>query len=180
MSDGQRVVGGKVVAGLYGKALAKWMTPEAREQLKAAGIDSDAWADSYAYEVWVDGLKRVSASLFPEQVPQAALRSLGARVIEGVRALGVVKSAFLTMAKFAGPKRLIRQLNGQHIKGVDFLRIQVNEKGPKTMEVELNDVECLPLVAGATEAALEALGVREGRVDASTRDGLGVMWITWG
>ncbi len=180
MSDGQRAVGGKVVAGLYGKALAKWMTPEAREQLKAAGIDADAWAESYPYEVWLDGLKRVSAQMFPEQLPPAAMRSLGVRVIDGVRALGVVKSAFVTMAKFAGPKRLIRQLHGQHIKGVDFLRIQVHEKGPKTVEVEVNDVDCLPLVAGATEAALEALGVRDGRVDASARDGLGVMWVSWG
>ncbi len=180
MSHATREVGGKVVAGLYGKALAKWMTPEAREQLKAAGIDCDGFADRYSYEVWLDGLKRVAAVMFPEQLPPAAMRSLGVRIIEGVRSLNVVKSAFITMAKFAGPKRLIKQLHGQHIRGVDFLQINVHDKGAKTVEVEVNDTECLPLVAGATEAALEYLSVREGRVDASVRDGLGVMWISWG
>ena len=174
-----RSVGGKVVSGLYGRALHKWLTPEVRDALRVAGIAVGQWEPAYSYEVWLEGLRRVSATMFPEQLQPAALRSLGRKVIDGLREGGVLKGAYVTMAKFAGPRRVLRQLDGQRIDGVEFLQPKVVERGSKAVEVELKDVECLAFLAGALEAALDALGVRDGRVEISVRGETGVLAVSW-
>lgn len=180
MTNGpERSVGGKVVAGLYGRALSKWLTPEAKEALKGAGIDTAAFAASYSYQAWVDGLNATSGALFPDQLPPAALRSLGQRVVLGLREGGVIKGAYVTMAKFAGPKRVLKQLDGQRLEGAEFLAPKVIERGSKQIEVELAEVASLSFLAGALEAALEALGVRDGRVDQSVRGERGVLLVSW-
>jgi uncharacterized protein (TIGR02265 family) len=174
-----RSVGGKVIAGLYGKALSKWLTPEVKERLKGAGIDTGAWASTYSYEIWLGGLHTTSAALFPDQLEPAALRSLGHRVVQGLREGGVLKGAYVTMAKFAGPKRVLKQLDGQKLDGVEFLAPKVVERGGKQVEVELGETASLSFLAGALEAALEALGVRDGRVDTSVRGERGVLIVSW-
>jgi uncharacterized protein (TIGR02265 family) len=174
-----RQVGGKVVAGLYGRALTKWVTPELKERLKENGIEYGTWAARYSYEEWLGALRTTSAAMFPELLEPAALRSLGHRVVQGLREGGVLKGAYLTMAKFAGPKRVLKQLDGQKIDGVEFLEPKVVERSNKAVDVELAEVSSLAFLAGALEAALEALGVRDGRVDTSIRGELGVLSISW-
>jgi uncharacterized protein (TIGR02265 family) len=174
-----RIVGGKVVAGLYGRALSKWLTPEVKEALKGAGIEAGVWARTYSYQSWIDGLNATSGALFPDQLPPAAMRSLGHRVVLGLREAGVLKGAYVTMAKFAGPRRVLKQLDGQKLEGAEFLEPKVIERGSKSVEVELAEVSSLSFLAGALEAALEALGVRDGRVDTSVRGDRGVLTVSW-
>jgi len=174
-----RHVGGKVVAGLYGRALSKWVTPELKEQLKQNGIEYGTWASTYSYDEWLGALRVASSAMFPDQLEPAALRSLGHRVVQGLREGGVLKGAYVTMAKFAGPKRVLKQLDGQRLEGAEFLQPKVVERSSKSLDVELADVSSLAFLAGALEAALEALGVRDGRVDTSTRGERGVLSISW-
>jgi uncharacterized protein (TIGR02265 family) len=159
-----RNISGKIVAGLFEKGLAGAVTPELEARLAAEGIELGKLRDSYPYDTWVRGLETTASELYSGEVLSDALRKLGARVVKTLKDSGLVKSAYLTMGKLMGPKRVLMQLHNQPVRGADFLRFEVREKSSKHLEVQLNDGALGDFLAGAFEAVLEGLGAKRPKV----------------
>ena len=159
-----RHVSGKIVAGLFELGLTGAVTPELEAHLAAEGIELTKLRDSYPYATWVRGLEITASELYEGEVLSDALRKLGVRVVTTIKASGLIKGAYLTMGKLMGPKRVLMQINGQPVRGADFLKVEVREKGGKHLEIHLNDGALGDFVAGALEAVLEGLGARRPKV----------------
>jgi uncharacterized protein (TIGR02265 family) len=159
-----RQVSGRLVAGLFEKGLTGAVTPELRAHLEAEGIALQKLAPSYPHATWIRGLEITASELYAGEVLSDGLRKLGARVVRNLKASGVIKGPFLTMGKLMGPKRVLKQISGQPVRGAEFLRIEVHEKNGKHLEVHLNDGAIGDFLAGGLEAILEVLGGRNPRV----------------
>ena len=161
-----RLVSGKWVGALFTKGLPRSVTPELKAHLAALGIDLERLEAHYPHETWVRGLEVTAAELYQGEVLSEALRKLGVRVVKALQDSGEIKGPVLAMGKLMGPRRVLKHLNGQPVKGVDFLRIEVKEKSAHHLEVRFNDGALGDFVAGAFEAVLELLGGRHPRVNA--------------
>ena len=161
-----RHVSGRLVAGLFEVGLARAVTPELEAHLAAEGIDLRKLDASYPYDTWVRGLEVTASELYGGEVLSDSLRKLGARVVVTIREAGIVKGPMLTMGKLMGPKRVLKQISGQPVRGADFLRVDIHEKNGKHVEVHLNDGALGDFVAGVLEAVVEVLGGRKPRVSA--------------
>jgi uncharacterized protein (TIGR02265 family) len=166
MSD-QRMVSGKWVEGLFNRALGPSIDAELSLLLKAEGLElSRPLQNAYPREKFVTWLQISARELFPGQEQPAALRMLGAKVVEDLRAAGTIKSAVLTMAKFMGPRRVLRQL-ADYVQGQSALKVKLEEQGKTAARLELNDGELAEFVAGSLEVILGIIGARSPKVDAT-------------
>ena len=159
-------VSGRLIAGLFEKGLAGAVTPELEAHLVAEGIDLRNLKERYPYEAWVRGLEVTAAELYGGEVLSDALRKLGARVVLSLRDQGVVKGPMFTMGRFMGPMRVLKQIHNQPVRGADFLKIQVVEKGKHHLELHFNDGAIGDFIAGALEVVVELLGGRKPTVQA--------------
>lgn len=167
MTD-QKFVSGKWVNGLFNRALGPSIGKELNAQLKAEGLELNRpMQHSYPRDRFVKWVTLAARDLFPGQPPEQQLRALGARVVEDMRAAGDIKGAVLTMAKFMGPKRVLRQL-ADYVQGQSSLRVKLEEKGKTEAKIELNDGELADFVAGSLEAILPLIGARSAKVEATT------------
>ena len=176
-----RLVSGRLVAALFEQGLAGFVTADLAARLAAEGIDLTHLSAKYPYEIWVRGLEITASELFGGEVLSDALRKLGSRVVKTLQASGLVKGPILTMGKLMGPKRVLKRISGQPVRGAAFLQIDVVEKGGKHLEVQLNDGALGDFFAGGLEAALEMLGARQPKVVALvTTPERCVLDVTWG
>lgn len=159
-------ISGRLIAALFERGLAGSVTPELEAHLAAEGIELRNLKATYPYAAWVRGLEVTAAELYSGEVLSDALRKLGARVIRTLKDQGVVKGPMLTMGKFMGPKRVLKQIHAQPVRGADFLRIEVVEKAKQHLEIHVNDGAIGDFVAGALEAVIELLGGHQPRVQA--------------
>ena len=159
-----RNVSGKLVAALFERGLAGSVTPQLEAHLSAEGIELKNLKPSYPYVTWVRGLELTASELYGGEVLADGLRKLGARVVRTVMDSGVVKGPILSMGKFMGPKRVLKQIHNQPVRGADFLRIEIVERGRSHVEVHLNDGALGDFLAGGLEEAVEILGGRQPRV----------------
>ena len=157
-------ISGKLIAGLFEKGLAGSVTPELEAHLAAEGIELHNLKDRYPYEIWVRGLEITAAELYGGEELGEGLRKLGVRVVKTLREQGVVKGAMVTMGKFMGPRRVLKQMHNQPVRGAAFLRIEVVEKGKTHLEIHFNDGAIGDFIAGALEAVIELLGGHQPRV----------------
>ena len=160
-------ISGRLIAGLFDKGLAGSVTPELEARLAAEGIDLKNLKLAYPCPVWVRGLEVTASELYAGEVLSDALHKLGARVVKTLKEKGVVKGPMITMGKFMGPKRVLKQLHNQPVRGADFLRIEVVEKGRQHLELHFNDGAIGDFIAGALEAVVEMLGGRQPSVRAT-------------
>ncbi len=157
-------VSGKLVAGLFEKGLAGAVTPELEARLAAEGIELRSLKPTYPYPTWVRGLELTASELYGGEVLADGLRKLGARVVRTVMDSGIVKGPMLSMGRFMGPKRVLKQIHNQPVRGADFLRIAVHERGKNHLEIHLNDGALGDLLAGGLEEAVEILGGKHPKV----------------
>lgn len=159
-----RNVSGKLVGALFEKGLAGSVSPELEAHLAAEGIELKSLKPTYPYGTWVRGLEITASELYGGEVLADGLRKLGARVVRTVMDSGLVKGPILSMGKFMGPKRVLKQIHNHPVRGADFLRIEIHERGKSHLEVHLNDGALGDFVAGGLEKAIEILGGRQPRV----------------
>lgn len=157
-------ISGKLIAGLFEKGLAGSVTSELEARLAAEGIELRNLKPAYPYDAWVRGLELTASELYSGEVLSDALRKLGARVIKTLKDQGVVKGPMISMGKFMGPKRVLKQIHNQPVRGADFLKIQVVEKGKQHLEIHVNDGAIGDFIAGGLEAVVELLGGQQARV----------------
>src|SRR3954469_21895356 len=134
-----RRVSGRLVAGLFQRGLAGSVTPELEAHLAAVGIELGKLKASYPYDDWVRGLEITAGELFGGEVLSDGLRKLGSLVVATLKDAGVVKGPVLTMGKLMGPRRLLKQISGQNVRGAEFLKVDVVEKSSRHLELHLND-----------------------------------------
>ena len=166
MSD-TRMVSGKWVEGLFNRALGPSIDAELSALLEAEGLQlKKPMQHSYPRERFVKWVNIAARELFPDKPQQQQLRSRGAKVVEDLRAAGDIKGAFLTMAKFMGPRRVLRQL-ADYVQGQSSLRVKLEEKSKTEAKIELNDGELADFVAGSLEVILPLIGARGAKVETS-------------
>ncbi|MFT3709730.1 MAG: DUF2378 family protein [Archangium sp.] len=151
-------VPGKMVNGLFTRVLGPDLTPDLKAQLAGVGIDVAAPPpESYPRAAWYQAIALTSKTLFP-QLPTDAQqqRKLGGHVIASLQSRQIVKSAYLTMAKFMGPRRALKQ-------AMDFtdrspVKLTITELSKTEFEISVDDKEQPEFLAGLLEAAIEMLG----------------------
>jgi uncharacterized protein (TIGR02265 family) len=166
MSD-QRMVSGKWVEGLFNKALGPSIGHELAELLKAEGLElSRPMQHAYPRERFVKWVTTCARELFPGQEPAQALKLLGAKVVEDLKAAGSIKGPIVGMAKLLGPRRVLRQL-ADYVHGQSGLKVKLEERGKTEARIELNDGELADFVAGSLERILGMVGARGATVQTS-------------
>lgn len=164
MSD-TRMVSGKWVEGLFNKALGPSITHELSAMLKAEGLDlSHPFQHAYPRERFAAWVQLVARELFPGQEQPAALHRLGAKVVDDLLGAGSIKGAIITVAKLAGPRRVLRQL-ADYVHGQSALKVKLEERSKTEARIELNDGELADFVAGSLESILALVGARSPKVD---------------
>jgi uncharacterized protein (TIGR02265 family) len=159
-------ISGRLIAGLFEKGLAGSVTPELQAHLVEAGIELTHLKQHYPYEVWVRGLELTAAELYGGEVLSDALRKLGAQVVSNLKDQGIVPGPMLAMGKFMGPRRVLKQIHNQPVRGADFLKVEVVEKSKQHLELHFNDGAIGDFISGALEAVVELLGGRHPKVQA--------------
>ena len=163
----QRMVSGKWVEGLFNKALGPSIDRELNELLKAEGLElSRPLQHAYPRERFVKWLTLSAREMFPDEEPAQALRLLGAKVVEDLRAAGSLKGPVLGVAKLLGPRRVLHKL-ADYVQGQSSLRVKLEEQGKGAAQLELNDGELGDFVAGSLESILRLVGARSPQVDAT-------------
>lgn len=163
------MVSGKWVEGLFNRALGPSIDQELSALLEAEGLElKRPMHHSYPRERFVKWVTISARELFPDRAPEQQLRALGAKVVEDLRAAGDIKGPVLTMAKFLGPRRVLKQL-ADYVQGQSSLRVKVEDQGKTEAKLELNDGELADFVAGSLEVILPMIGARGARVDLTSR-----------
>jgi len=157
-------VSGRLVAGLFEKGLAGQVTPQLEARLASEGIELNNFKATYPYAAWVRGLEITAAELYSGEVLSDALRKLGSRVVRTLKDQGVVNGPMISMGKLMGPRRVLKQIHNQPVRGAAFLKVQVVEKGKTHLEIHCNDGAIGDFVSGALEAIVELLGGHAPRV----------------
>ncbi len=159
-------ISGRLIAGLFEKGLAGSVTPQLEAHLAVVGIDLRNLEQTYPYEVWVRGLEVTASELYGGQVLSDGLRRLGAQVVRTLTDQGVIKGPMIAMGRLMGPRRVLKQIHNQPVRGAHFLRIQVVEKGKHHLEIHFNDGAIGDFVSGALEAVVVLLGGNQPSIQA--------------
>jgi uncharacterized protein (TIGR02265 family) len=171
----------KLVRGIWLRAFASDRTPELDAALKEVGIDlTQPLLPSYPRSVWFPALQRTGALFFPAAAPEAQMKQLGQKLIDGLEAQGVFKHAAFTMVKFLGPKRILKDI-GPRLAGLGLgIEQEVREVSSKELEIDLNEDEGAPFVGGALERLLGQMGGRSPSVDVGPGPKGSRLRVRWG
>ncbi|MBK7865267.1 MAG: DUF2378 family protein [Archangiaceae bacterium] len=179
MTD-QKMVSGKWVEGLFNRALGPSIDAELSKLLEAEGLElKRPMQAKYPRDLFVRWVTLSARELFPGTEQPQALRLLGAKVVEDMRAAGDIRGAVLTMARLMGPRRVLRQL-AEYVQGQSSLRVKLEERSKTDVRLELNDGELADFLAGSLEVILGLVGARsatvETRCEAPDRSVLSLRW----
>ncbi|MFO0601202.1 MAG: DUF2378 family protein [Myxococcaceae bacterium] len=156
-------VPGKMVHGLFNRVLGPDLTPELKASLRELGVDlAAAPPDSVPRATWYQAIDLTAKSLYPTHELPIQQRKLGEHVIEALQSRGIVKGAWLTMAKFAGPRRALKQ-------AMDFtdrspVKLSITELSKTEFEISVDDREQPEFLAGLLESAIGMLGGKSPKV----------------
>lgn len=154
---------GKMVSGLFNKVLGPDLTPTLKDQLAEAGVNlSQTPPDSYPRATWYRAIELTSKTLYTQHEPSEQLRRFGAHIIDSLQSRGIVKSSWLTMARFMGPRRALKQ-------AMDFtdrspVKLTITELSKTEFEIGVDDKEQPEFLAGLLEAAIVMLGGKQAKV----------------
>lgn len=169
----------KLVRGLWVKGLADDRTPELDAELKDVGLDLQAIPPVVPRLVWIPALRVTAARLCPDPGADASLRNLGLRLVAGLERKGVFQGAGFTVARFLGPRRILKEL-GPRLAGLGVgLSVDVRELGARDVEVRVNEPDGAPFLAGALEGLLRVIGARNPSVGVSPLEGGAVLRLSW-
>lgn len=173
-------VPGQLVKAVFQRVLFQDLSAELIGALAHAGLDlSTPLKPAYPKAVWCRSIELTADSLFPEAAADARLRRLGRHLIESLESRKLVKGPWLSMAKFMGPRRALKQgaeLGAQHSP----IPLHVKERSSKELEVSLDEGDQPEFLAGMLEGLVEALGGKSAQVTVeSVVHGRAVMAATW-
>lgn len=157
----------KFIKGIWLKAFGRDRSPQLDAALKEVGIDlTQPLLHSYPRSVWFPALQATAAQFFPGVAPEAALKQLGAKLIDGLEREGVFRGPAFSMVRFMGPKRILKDI-GPRIGGLGLgIEQEVKEISSRELDIQLNEDEGAPFVAGALEKLVALMGGRSPSVDA--------------
>jgi uncharacterized protein (TIGR02265 family) len=151
---------GKLIDGVFRRVLAGELSASLVDELRVLGIDVTAPApDVVPKETWYQAISLTAARLYPAEASQAE-RKLGRHLIAALQSRNLVKGPWLTMAKFLGPKRALKQA-AEHADGFSPVPLRVVERSSKEVEVHADDGKQPDFLAGLLEGLIDALGGKE-------------------
>ncbi len=180
MTTEEPVVFSTAIEGFV-KSVGERITPQMKGELAALGIDLDSPQVAYPLATWEDGLRRVSAALFPEEEEAMRWRLMGRTFMHGyVQTL--IGRAALTMGRVLGPRRTLERMARNFRTAANYIECEAKVIGPQ--EVELFTYMRAPYVEswrgrssitldyrhGVLEGTLEVLGAKNPRVEIIERD----------
>lgn len=173
-------VPGKLVKGVYQRALFSDLSAGLITSLASAGIDlSKPLLESYPIAAWYRSIELTAESLFVEAPAAHRQRALGRHLIEVLDSRKLIKGPWLGMAKLMGPRRALKQaadLGGQFSP----IRLEARERNAREFEVTVGDDQQSEFLAGLLEGLLTVLGARSAQVKVeSAAAGQAVFSATW-
>jgi uncharacterized protein (TIGR02265 family) len=156
-------VPGKMVNGLFTRVLAPDLTPTLTSQLAEAGVNlAGPPPDAYPRATWYRAIELTARALFSQHEPSEQQRRLGGHIIDSLQSRHVVKGTWLTMARFMGPRRALKQ-------AMDFtdrspIKLSITEVSKTEFEISVDDKEQPDFLAGLLEAAIHMLGGKQPKV----------------
>ncbi len=161
--------------GVFKRVLAADLTPALEQHLKAVGLDLTApLLPTYPRTVWHQAIDTTARELFPADVATEQLRKLGTHLVEALKSRGVIAAPVLAMARFAGPRRTLKQ-------ALEFLdrspvQLTVSERSKTEFEVKADTTEQPEFLVGLLTATIELLGGKAAQVRALSP---GVFLASW-
>jgi uncharacterized protein (TIGR02265 family) len=174
--EATRAIPGKLVEGVFRKALGPDLTPQLLEQLAAVGVDlSVPLPAAYSRSIWYRAVEVTAAALYASEPPEVQLRRLGQHIIRSLKEREIVKGPWLSMAKLVGPRRALKQ-------AADFaqggpVRLTLVEKGKSEMEIFVEEEQQPELLAGILEATIGLLGGKEPSAEVGARTPAGTTFL---
>jgi uncharacterized protein (TIGR02265 family) len=145
--------------GLFVHSLgAKPGTPLA-EALRRAGYDLTRQEASYPRSVWKKSLEAAAREVYPNLAPEAAMRELGVRFLEGFFQT-LAGRAVALLAPMLGPEGVLKRMPRFFAMGSQGTGVTVHEEGKRAWRLEQQDRHPLPdFTAGLITAVLLRAGV---------------------
>jgi uncharacterized protein (TIGR02265 family) len=160
MSD----IPGRLINGVFNRVLADDVTPALVEALKPLGLDLSApLRESYPRKTWYQALQVTAATLYPELSPDAQLRAMGRHIIHVLEDRGIVKGAWVTMARLMGPRRSLKQ--AAEFTARSPVRVGIEERTRNEFEVSIDADEQSEFFIGLLEATIDLLGGKDAHVE---------------
>lgn len=175
--DATRAIPGKLVEGVFRRALAGDLTPPLLEQLAAIGVDlSVPPQPAYPRPTWYRAIELTAAALYADDVPDVQLRKLGQHIMRSLKEREIIKGPWLSMAKLLGPRRALKQ-------AADFaqggpIKLTLVEKGKQEVEIFVEEGEQPALLAGILEGTIALLGGKEPAAEVGARSEAGTTFLT--
>lgn len=173
------VIPGKLVEAVFKRVLAPDLTPALIDQLVKVGVDvSIPMEPSYPRTTWYLAIELTAKALYPDDPLPSQLRRLGGHIITCLQSRHIVKGAWLTMAKLAGPRRALKQ-------AMDFtdrspVKLTITERSKTEFEISVDDTEQSDFLAGLLEAAITMLGGKNAAVKLeATSESSSLFLATW-
>jgi uncharacterized protein (TIGR02265 family) len=137
---GEKLVYAGTVEALFLKALENRLTPACRMRLREAGLDLDQkLSPTYTLEQWKQFLRIAADHVYAGMPAEAAYYSLGERFMDGYFST-LFGRALLGMVRLAGPRRALAQARLGFRSSTNCNEVRVEERGPTSLEVWLNDI----------------------------------------
>lgn len=151
-----RKVSGKLVHGLWGRALAGELPGGFLSTLATKGLDPSETHREVGWELFHQGVVDTAEALFPGRPDQ--LERLGARVVECLRQ--DIPGAVLTVGKMMGVRSVLKRAVGQPLRGIEWMTLQLDERGRREMAITVNEPAATGFLAGSLGALFKVFGER--------------------
>lgn len=153
MSD----IPGKLINGVFNRVLAEDVTPALVETLKPLGLDLSAPLHAhYPRQTWYRALEATAQALYPGKPPPEQLRALGRHIIDVLQRRGIVKGAWVSMARLMGPRRSLKQ--AADYLGHSPVKVGIEERTRTEFEITVDATEQGDFFVGLLEATVGMLG----------------------
>lgn len=166
------LVYGPTVDSLFNGVLGDRVTPQLRERLRQAGLDlSRPVLPAYPLNLFEAFLEITAHELYSDVPFDNALRSLGEAQVEAFARTLMGRAAFSFM-RMVGVRRSLEQISYSWRNANNFVRTQVHEPSPRTLEVWVNEVGRQPqVIQGTLSRALQLISSQPYRVTMRHYDG---------
>lgn len=129
------------------------------EALRRAGYDLSRQEASYPRSVWKAALEAAAREAYPHLAPEAALRDLGVRFLEGFFQTMAGRAVAL-LAPMLGPEGVLKRMPRFFTMGSQGTELAVHEEGKRAWRLEVQDRHPVPdFTAGVIIASLLRAGV---------------------
>jgi uncharacterized protein (TIGR02265 family) len=178
----EKLIFAQSVEALFVRALGPHLTREARQRLKAVGLDlSEPLRPHYTVEQWRGFLRVAAKDVYPELPPHEACFELGARYLQGFRQTSVGRAS-MALVTHLGPRRTLERVPYNVRAGNNFNEVRVEESTQDSATLWMKDVTADNpyFAAGFLAETLRCAGAGNVRVDPVAFDGTAATFrLTW-